>query len=146
MKTNKIIRHTRKNYVNIQTDLQHVWRSTQRINLQSQTGRSVPDTGYTNINITISLQHFSSAKLASSSNINIRHSINSYPSSDNTEPKNTENYSRPNRLAGTYSCPLQLSAEPYRDGESQPNPISRRRECVKYRNRILKQGNTKTNL
>ena len=29
-----------------------------RFNLQSQTGRSIPDTGYTAINITITLQYF----------------------------------------------------------------------------------------
>ena len=61
MKTTKIIRRTRKqyklhSYPNI--DRERVWRSTQRINLQSQTGRSVPNTEYTAINITITLQYF----------------------------------------------------------------------------------------
>ena len=76
--------------------------------LATQTGRRVPNTGYTPINITISLQYFSSARLASSTNINIRHKINIFSSSNNTEPKYTENYSRPNRFAGTQACPLQI--------------------------------------
>ena len=42
----------------MQTDCERVWSSTQRINLQSQTGRSIPDTGYAAIYITITLQYF----------------------------------------------------------------------------------------
>jgi len=41
------------------------WRSTQRINMQSQTGRSLPSTGYTAINITTQLQYFFAGRLAS---------------------------------------------------------------------------------
>jgi hypothetical protein len=111
IKTTKIIRQTKNNtklhdYLNI--DRERVRRSTQRINLQSQTGRSVPNNGYTAINITISLQYFSSARLASSTNINILHTINIFSSSNNTEPKYTESYSRPNRFAGKQACPLQI--------------------------------------
>jgi hypothetical protein len=111
MKTTKIIRQTRKQYKlhdYLNTGSESVWRSTQRINLQSQTGRSVPNTGYAAINITISLQYFSSARLASSTNINIRHTINIFSSSNNTEQKYTESYSRPNRFAGSQACPLQI--------------------------------------
>ena len=59
METEKIITETRKqyklhDYPNI--DRERVWRSTQRINLQSHTGPSVPNTGYAAINITTSLQ------------------------------------------------------------------------------------------
>jgi hypothetical protein len=61
MKTTKKIRQTKSNtklhnYPNI--DRERVWRSTQRITLQSQTGHSIPNTGYTTINMTIPLQYF----------------------------------------------------------------------------------------
>ena len=65
MKTEKIIKQTRKQKLHGCPNIEResVWRSTQRINMQSQTGRSVPNTGYTAINITTPLQYFSSADL-----------------------------------------------------------------------------------
>ena len=50
----------------------------------------------------------SSVRLASSTSINIRHTNNSFSSSNNTEPKHTESYSRPNRFAGTQAFHLQI--------------------------------------
>jgi len=54
-------------------ELESVWRLTQRINMLSYTGCCLPSTGYTAINITTQLQYFSSGRLASSTDINIRH-------------------------------------------------------------------------
>jgi len=132
MKTEKTIRQTRKQYKihdcpNMERE--SVWRSTQRINMQSQTGRSVPNTGYTAINITTPLQHFSSARLARSTSINIRHTINISSSSNNTQQKYIESYLRPNRLAGKQDCLSQFRRSHIGNGPSLPNPRSRRREC-----------------
>ena len=132
MKTEKIITQTRKQYKlhdYQNTDRERVWRSTQRINLKSQTGPSLPSTGYTAINITTWLQYFSLARLASSTNINIRHTIEISSSSNHTQPKYTESYSRPNRLAGTQTCPSQIRQSHIGEWWSLPNPRSRRREC-----------------
>jgi len=61
IKTTKKILQPREQYklrIYANTDRERVWRPTQRINFQSQTGRSIPDTRYTAINITITLQYF----------------------------------------------------------------------------------------
>jgi len=113
MKTKKIIKQENNTKLrdcpNIECE--SVWRSTQRINMQLQTGRSVPNTGYTAINIT-PLQYFSSARLARSTNINIHHTINISSSSNNMQQKYTESYSQPNRLEDT-GLSLTISAKPY---------------------------------
>jgi hypothetical protein len=130
MKTEKIIKQENNTKLrdcpNIECE--SVWRSTQRINMQLQTGRSVPNTGYTAINIT-PLQYFSSARLARSTNINIRHTINISSSSNNTQQKYTESYSQPNGLAGTQACPSQFRRSHIGNGKSLLNPHSRRWEC-----------------
>ena len=73
-KDNKTNKKTIQNCMNCTSmERESAWKLTQRINVLSYTGCSLPSTGYTAINITTHLQYFSSCRLASSTDINIRH-------------------------------------------------------------------------
>jgi hypothetical protein len=73
-KDNKTNKKTIPSYMSCPSmELESAWRLRQRINMLSYTGCSLPNTGYTAINITTQLQYFTSGRLATSTDINIRH-------------------------------------------------------------------------
>ena len=142
MKPGKIIKQTRKQYQGYMNcpsmERESVWRLTQRINILSYTGCSLPSTGYTAINITTQLQYFTSGRLASFN----RHKHTSYKIYISPPAVITRNKSlqksclQHNRLAGTQSCPTQYWRSDIGNGESIPYPCRRRRECKVQRNII----------
>jgi len=73
-KDNKTNKKTIQSYMNCSCmEHESSWKLTQRINVLSYIGSSLPTTGYTTINITTQLQYFSSGRLGSSTDINKRH-------------------------------------------------------------------------
>jgi hypothetical protein len=137
-KDNKTNKKTIPSYMSCPSmELECAWRLTQRINMLSYTGCSLPSTAYTAINITTQLQYFTSGRLASSTDINIRRTKNIYLPAVITRNKSLQkSHLQHNRLARTQSCPTQYWRSDIGNGESIPYPCRRRRECKVQRNII----------
>jgi len=131
MKTTKIIRQTKNNtklhdYPNIGRE--RVWRSTQRINLQSQRGRSIPNTGYTTINITIPLQYFLRPDLQVQQALTYAIQLIASPPVI-TQNQRIQNVTHDLTGSPGQTCPLHIRRNRIGNGGPYRTHRSRRREC-----------------
>ena len=123
-----------------------VWISTQRINMLSYTGYSLPITGYTTINITTQLQYFSSGRLGSSTDINKRHTKYISPPAVIARNKSLQRVIyNITGSPGHSLVPHNIGEATVGTGESIPDPCRRRRECQVHETEF-RVKKTKTNL
>jgi len=146
-KDNKTNKKTIPSYMSCPSmELESAWRLTQRINMLSYTGCSLPSTAYTAINITTQLQYFTSGRLASSTDINIRYT--KYISPPAVLTRNTSLQTVTYNIIGSPGhslVPHNIGEATVGTGESIPDPCRRRRECQVHETEF-RVKKTKTNL